>query len=107
MNTDMKQYLIFRLCIGMLINYWRASEASETLLVVVQWKKRYVYTYIYICIYRYVRHTFCSMVLGCRNVGGVKCQPFLKHSNHWKRALKMISREAGASSFLTLSLLLQ
>ena len=19
------------------------------------------------------------------NVGGVKCQPFLKHSNHWKR----------------------
>ena len=27
---------------------WRASEASETLLVVVQWKTRYVYTYIYI-----------------------------------------------------------
>ena len=22
-------------------------------------------------------------------MGGVKCQPFLKHSNHWKRALKM------------------
>ena len=29
---------------------WRASEASETLLVVVQWKTRYVYTYIYIYI---------------------------------------------------------
>ena len=28
--------------------YWRASEASETLLVVVQWKTRYVYTYIYV-----------------------------------------------------------
>ena len=27
---------------------WRASEASETLLVVVQWKTRYVYTYKYI-----------------------------------------------------------
>ena len=80
MNTDMNQCLIFRLCIGMLINYckkndclkclcwasslailliehissWRASEASETLLVVVQWKTRYVYTYIYI----YVRHVY-------------------------------------------------
>ena len=30
---------------------WRASEASETLIVVVQWKTRYVYTYIYIYIY--------------------------------------------------------
>ena len=25
---------------------WRASEASETLLVVVQWKTRYVYVYV-------------------------------------------------------------
>ena len=32
------------------VDYWRASEASETLLVVVQWKTRYVYTYIYIYI---------------------------------------------------------
>ena len=31
------------------------------------------------------------------NVGGVKCQPFLKHSSHWKWAL-----EAAASSFLKL-----
>ena len=30
---------------------WRASEASETLLVVVQWKTRFVYTYIYIYVY--------------------------------------------------------
>ena len=29
---------------------WRASEASETLLVVVQWKTRYVYTYILILV---------------------------------------------------------
>ena len=59
-------------------------------------------------IYMYIREThFSSAVLGLHNVGGVKCQPFLKHGNHWKRALKMISREAGASSFLKLSLLLQ
>ena len=32
---------------------WRASEASETLLVVVEWKTRYVYTYIYILLHRY------------------------------------------------------
>ena len=31
----------------------------------------------------------------------------LKHSNHWKWALKMIFKEAGASSFLKPSLLLQ
>ena len=41
---------------------WRASEASETLLVVVQWKTRYVYTYIYI--YRYVRHTLVARSWG-------------------------------------------
>ena len=40
----------------------RASEASETLLLVVQWKTRYVYTYIYI--YRYVRHTFVARSWG-------------------------------------------
>ena len=36
------------------VDNWRASEASETLLVVVQWKTRYVYTYIYIYIYIYI-----------------------------------------------------
>ena len=28
-------------------------------------------------------------------MGGVKCQPLLKHSNHWKRALKMIFKGSG------------
>ena len=46
--------------------------------------RRYIYIYIYIYIW-YVRPHFSSTVLGLRNVGGVECQPFLKHSNHWKR----------------------
>ena len=33
--------------------------------------------------------------VGIRNMGEVECQPFLKHSNHWKQALN--SREACAS----------
>ena len=28
-------------------------------------------------------------------MGGVKCQPFLKHSNHWKRAFEMIFKGSG------------
>ena len=32
-------------------------------------------------------------------MGGVKCQPFLKHSNHWKRALKMIFKGSGYFQF--------
>ena len=32
-------------------------------------------------------------------MGGVKCQPFLKHSNHWKRALKMIFYGRGCFQF--------
>ena len=39
------------------ISNWRASEASETLLVVVQWKTRYVYTYIYLASERSERDT--------------------------------------------------
>ena len=35
------------------------------------------------------------MVLGLRNVGGVRYQPFLKHSNNRKRALKMIFKGSG------------
>ena len=47
-----------------------------------------------------VREThFSSAVLGLRNVGGIKCQPFLKHSNHWKRALKMIFKGSGCFQF--------
>ena len=38
-------------------------------------------------------------------VGGVKCQPFLKESNHWKVALKIFFMGTSASSFLKLSLL--
>ena len=32
-------------------------------------------------------------------MGGVKCQPFLKHSNHWKRALKMIFKGSECFQF--------
>ena len=32
-------------------------------------------------------------------MGGVKCLPFFKHSNHWKRALKMIFEESGWFQF--------
>ena len=32
-------------------------------------------------------------------MGGVKCQPFLKHSDHWKRALKMIFKGSGCFQF--------
>ena len=32
-------------------------------------------------------------------MGGVKSQPFLKHSNHWIRALKMIFKESGCFQF--------
>ena len=32
-------------------------------------------------------------------MGGVKCQPFLKHSNHWKWALKMIFKGSGCFQF--------
>ena len=31
-------------------------------------------------------------------MGGVKCQPFLKHSNHWT-ALKMIFKGSGCFQF--------
>ena len=32
-------------------------------------------------------------------MGGVKCQLFLKHSNHWKRALKIIFNGSGWFQF--------
>ena len=34
--------------------------------------------------------------LGKRIVGEITCEPFLKRSNHWKRALKCIYKEACA-----------
>ena len=42
---------------------------------------------------------FSSSVLWLRSVGGVKCQPFLKHSNHRKRALKMIIKKSSCFQF--------
>ena len=47
----------------------------------------------------YARPYYSSTVLGLRNVGGVKCQSFLKHSNHWKLAIKMIFKESGCFQF--------
>ena len=46
----------------------------------------------------YVRHTLVARS-GLRNVGGVKSQTFLKHCNHWKRALKMIFQGSGCLQF--------
>ena len=48
----------------------------------------------------YIREKhFSSAILGLCNVGGVKCLPFLKHSNHWKRPLKMIFKGCGCFQF--------
>ena len=33
------------------------------------------------------------------NMGGVKCQSFLKHSNYWKQALKTIFKGSGCFQF--------
>ena len=58
----------------------------------------------------------CVCVCGMRDhtllckVGGGKCKPFLKRSNHWKRALKIIFKVSirfgycVVSSFLGLAL---
>ena len=53
----------------------------------------YIYTYIW-----YVGHTLVARSR-LRNVGGVKSLTFLKHSNHWKRALKMIIQGSGCFQF--------
>ena len=53
---------------------WRASEASETLSGVTNGNRRYIYMVR-------ARH-FSSAGPVLRNVGGVKCEPFLKHSNY-------------------------
>ena len=54
---------------------------------------------IFIYIYMVHETHFSGMVLVLRNVGGVKCQPFLKHSNHWKRALNLIFKGSGCFQF--------
>ena len=56
---------------------WRSSEASETLSGVTNGNRRYIYIYMV-----RARH-FSSAGPVVRNVGGVKCQPFLKRSNYW------------------------
>ena len=48
-----------------------------------------IYTYIYTYIYMVRARHFSSAGLVVCNVGGVKCQLFLKHSNYWKRTLKI------------------
>ena len=55
------------------------ERASETLSGVTNGNRRYIYIYIYMVRARY----FSSAGLVLRNVGGVKCQPFLKRSNYW------------------------
>ena len=43
--------------------------------------------YIYICIYVYIYVAVRQVICACsvvRNVGGVKCNHFHKHSNHFK-----------------------
>ena len=62
---------------------------------------------IYMYIYIYSTSDLTLVARALCNMGGVKCLPFLEHSNHWKRALKMIFKGTGASSFQKLSLLLQ
>ena len=71
---------------------------SETLSGVTNENRRYISIYIYIYIYM-VRETHFSSGPGLRNVGGIKCQPFLKHCNHWKWTLKMIFKESGCFQF--------
>ena len=39
------------------------------------------------------------MVRALRNMGGGKYQPILKHSNHWKLALKIIFKGSGYFQF--------
>ena len=46
-----------------------------------------------------MRQHISSTVPGLRNGGGVKCQPFQKHSNHWKQALKIIFKASGCFQF--------
>ena len=39
------------------------------------------------------------MARALHNMGRFKCQPFLTHSNHWKRALNMIFKGSGCFQF--------
>ena len=39
------------------------------------------------------------MVRALQSMGGVKCQPFLKPSNNWKWALKVVFKGSGCFQF--------
>ena len=56
-----------------------ASERSERDTIRSNKWKSEIYIYIYMV---RARH-FSSAGPVLRNVGGVKCEPFLKHSNYW------------------------
>ena len=75
-----------------------ASEQSERDTLSRSSMDNAIRIYIYIYIYIHETH-FSSVVLGLSNVGGVKCHPFLKHSSHWKRALKKIFKGSRCFQF--------
>ena len=55
---------------------------------------------IRIYIYIWIREThFSSAVLGLRDLVGVKCQPFPRHSNHLKRVLITFFKGSGCFKF--------
>ena len=114
MNTDMSQYLIIRYAstvvrkmtayqlyfagLARYIELRSSGYRPRTLVLYIDCRpgdRSITGTYIYM-----VREThFSSTVPGLHNVGGVKCQPFLKRSNHWKRVLKMIFKGSGCFQF--------
>ena len=53
------------------------------------------------CTYVYIvcGETSLIMAQALRHMGGVKCQPFLKHSNHLKQALKVIFKGSRCFSY--------
>ena len=63
------------------ISLYLASERSERDTIRGNKWKWEIYIYIYIYMAR-ARH-FSSAGPVLRKVGGVKCEPFLKHSNYW------------------------
>ena len=66
---------------------WRASEASETLSGVTNGNQIYIYIYMV----RARHFSIAGPVL--RNVGGVKCQPFLNLVTIGNELLKCFKKE--------------
>ena len=86
MNTNMNQYLIFW-CASNVVRKMTAYQLCCAGLA----RSPFVLTEHISSIYIYVVHArhFSSAGPVLHNVGGVKCQPYLKHGNHWKPTLKM------------------